>query len=446
MIQTEVKNLGIHEYQVHVSVPQGEYDRIYTEQIQKLSRQAKLPGFRPGKTPISVIKQKFGSKLHDDTVSELLQAHYITAIESSGLNPAIQPQLDIPEVQPGEGFEFTIKVTSWPEVEVNDLSRLEFVETTVQVDDSDIQSVIDRLMKSQVIYKQEKDSKLEKGDQAHIDFVGSIDGEEFEGGKGENVALVIGEGHFIPGFEDQLTGKSVGEDITIDVTFPDDYQAAHLAGKAASFTTVVRSVGKPETAENEDALAKILNFENETAFRTDIENRLGQEAEQASYTSTRDAALDVLLAANIIELPEALVEQDMLEVTKRVVENMKEQGVKASREMFADEAFKKEVRMRSERGLKLSLLLKSVRDKGELSIDDAEIDTEIDRQAQQYPEDQHESFKLWLKEQKEQMTSMREGLLERKCIAYIVSQAKTKAASKALSVWQQEQEKNQEGV
>ncbi len=243
-----------------------------------------------------------------------------------------------------------------------------------------------------------------------------------------------------------MTGKATGEDVTIGVTFPDDYQAAHLAGKAASFATVVRSVGKPETADNEDALAKLLNFEDEAVFRADVESRLGQEAEQASYTSTREAAFDALLAADVIELPEALVEQDMLEVTKRVVENMKQQGVEANREMFADEAFKKEVRKRSERGLKLSLLLQSVRERGELSVDDAEIDTEIDRQAQQYPEDQHEQFKSWLKGQKEQMASMREGLLERKCVAYIVSQAKTTAASKALSVWQQEQEQNQEGT
>ena len=441
MIKTEVKELGTHEYQVHVTVPQGEYDRIYSEQIQKLVRQAKLPGFRPGKTPVEVIKQKFGPKLHDDTVSDLLQTHYIKAMESSGLNPAIQPELDIPEVQTGEGFEFTIKVTTWPEVAVNDLSKLKFAETTIEVDDSDIQSVIGRLMESQVTYRQENESKLEEGDQVHIDFVGSIDGEEFEGGKGENVALVIGEGRFIPGFEEQLIGKTADEDVTIGVTFPDDYQAAHLAGKAASFATAVRTVGKPEKPESEDALAKMLNFKDDSAFRADVENRLGQESEQASYTSTRDAALDALLAANAMELPEALLKQDMLETTKRVVENMKQQGVEAKPEMFADEAFKKEVRTRSERGLKLSLLLQSVREIGALSVDDAEIDAEIDKQAQQYPEDQHEQFKSWLKEQKEQMASMREGLLERKCIAYIVSQAKTTAANKALSVWQQEQDK-----
>jgi len=187
----------------------------------------------------------------------------------------------------------------------------------------------------------------------------------------------------------------------------------------------------------------MLNFDDAAALRADIKSRLGQEAEQASYTSTREAVLDALLAANTIELPEALIEQEMLETTKRVVENMKQQGVEAKREMFADEAFRKEVRQRSERGLKLSLLLQSVREIGDLTVDAAEIDAEIDRQAQQYPEDQHEQFKSWLKDQKEQMASIREGLLERKCIAYIVSQARITAASKALSAWQQEQEQNQ---
>lgn len=443
MIQTEVKALGAHEHQVHVRVAQGEYDRIYKDQLRKLTLQAKLPGFRPGKTPTRVMEKKFGPKLHDETITELLQAHYITAIEKSGLNPAIQPQVDIPQAQPDSGFEFSIKVTTWPEVSAVDLSGLAFVETTVEVGDSDIQSVIDRLMKSQVTYRPDKDSRLEQGDQAHIDFCGAIDGVEFEGGKGEDVALVIGEGRFIPGFEDQLIGKTAGEDVTIDVTFPDDYQAAHLAGKAARFATVVNSVGKPETADNEDALAEMLNFENADALRADIQGRLGEEAEQASYKSTREAALDALLAANDLELPEALIEQDMKETRKRVVENMKQQGVEVERDMLGDEAFIKEIRKSSERGLKLSLLLKSVCEAGGIAVDDGEIDEEIDRQAQQYPEDQHAQFKAWLKGQNEQMSSMHEGLLERKCVAYIVSRAATTVATKPLSAWQQEQERSE---
>ena len=440
MIQTEVKELGAHEYQVHVVVPQGEYDRIYQEQVVKLSRQAKLPGFRPGKTPSSHLKQQFGPKLHEETVSELVQTHYVAAIESSGLIPAVQPMLDIPAIQPDSGFEFTMKVTTWPTVDLADLSTLSFDATTVEAGESDINAVIERLQKSQVTFEIEAERKAENGDQLHIDFVGMIDGEEFEGGKGEDVPLVLGEGRFIPGFEEQLIGAVAGDEVTVEVTFPDDYQAAHLAGKAASFATVVKSVGKPERAEDEDGLAKMLNFESAADLREDAQVRLNEEAEQGSYTATRDAALDALLAAHEMTLPEALLEQDIRETTQRILQNMKQQGMEAPADMLKDEAFRDEVRSRSERGLKLSVVLQKVRESAGLSVDDLELNKELDRQSLQYPEEQREQFKSWIREQKEQMGSLREGLLERKCIDYIVAQAKTNPVSKALSEWQTEQE------
>jgi len=440
MIQTEVKALGSNEHQVHVTVPQGEYDRIYSAQMNKLVTQAKLPGFRPGKTPTHVIKKQFGAKLHEDTVSELIQSHYVAAIESSGLNPAVQPMLDIPATQPAEGFEFTMKVTTMPEVKLSKLSKLAFDETTVNVEDADVDQVIDRLMKSQVKFEAEAERASETGDQLHIDFVGSIDGEEFDGGKGEDVPLVLGEGRFIPGFEEQLIGKKAGDDVTVEVDFPENYQAAHLAGKAASFATNVKSVGKPVTAEDEDALAKMVGFEDAASLRADAQTRLDEEAEQASFSTTRDAALDALIAANEIELPETLVKQDMQETTKRVMQNMKQQGIEVPAEMLQDEGFNKEIRARSERGLKLSLLLQQVRELSDLNVDDAELDAEIDRQSLQYPEEQRDQFKTWIKSQQEQVASMKDGLLERKCVQYIVDQAKTKPVTKPLSEWQAEQE------
>jgi len=442
MIQTEVKELGSHEYQVHVTVAQGEYDRIYNEQLLKLSRQAKLPGFRPGKTPSVHLKQQFGPKLHEDTVSELVQAHYVAAIESSGLTPAVQPMLDVPTMQPASGFEFTMNVTTWPTVDLTEVSRLKFDETTVEVSKSDIDSVIERLQKSQVKFEEKADRAAETGDQLHIDFVGVIDGQEFDGGKGENVPLVLGEGRFIPGFEEQLTGKSAGDEVNVEVTFPADYQAAHLAGKAASFATIVKSVGKPVRADDEDALACMLGFDNADALRTDAEERLNEEAEQASFSATRDAALDALLAAHEITLPETLIEQDMRETTRRVLQNMKEQGVEAPTDMLKDESFKQEVRTRSERGLKLSVLLQKVRETADLSVDDIAVNAELDRQSQQYPEEQREQFKTWIRGQEQQMASVRESLLERRCVEYIVSRAKTKTLTKALSDWQAEQEQS----
>lgn len=440
MIQTEVKTLAPNEYQVHVTVAQGEYDRIYAMLVNKLSMQAKLPGFRPGKTPSHVLKKQFGSKLHEDTVSELIQTHYVTAIEKSGLIPALQPLLDVPAAQPSSGFEFTMKVTTWPDVEVKPLSGLSFDETTVSVEDADVQAVIDRLQKSQVKFEVEAERAAETGDQLHIDFCGSIDGEEFEGGKGEDVPLVLGEGRFIPGFEEQLLGKVAGDDVTIEVTFPADYQAAHLAGKAASFATTVKSVGKPVVAEDEDALAVMLGFENAAALRADAVARLQEEANEASFAATRESALDALLAANDMVLPEALIEEDMRATTRRVLENMKQQGMQPDPAMLDNDEFRTEIRTRSERGLKLSVLLQTVRADADLNVSEAEIEAEIDHQSMQYPEEQRVQFKAWVHGQDEQMGAIRERLLERACVQHIIDQASTSGVSKPLSVWQQEQE------
>jgi len=444
MIQTEVKTLAPNEYQVHVTVAQSEYERVYTALMNKLSTQAKLPGFRPGKTPAHVLKKQFGPKLHEDTISELIQSHYVTAIEKSGLTPAVQPMLDVPAVQPESGFEFTMKVTTWPAVDLAPVSGLSFDATTVSVEDADVQAVIDRLQTSQVKFEVEAERVAEQGDQLHIDFCGSIDGEEFEGGKGEDVPLVLGEGRFIPGFEEQLLGKKAGDDVIIEVTFPAEYQAAHLAGKAASFASTVKSVGKPQVAENEDALAVMLGFADAAALRDDAVTRLQGEATEASFATTRVAALDALLEANTIELPQALIEEDMRATTRRVLENMKQQGMEPDPAMLDNDEFRAEVRERSEKGLQLSVLLQKVREVADLSVDDAAIDAEIDRQSTQYPEEQREQFKGWVRGQEEQMGALRERLLERACIEYIVAQAKTTAVTKPLSVWQKEQEQEQQ--
>jgi len=440
MIQTKVKKIGDNEHHVHVTVAQEEYDRIHAEQANKLADTVKLPGFRKGKMPNDMLAKQFGPKLHEDTVSELLQAHYMTAIESSGLVPAAQPDLDIPTVQSGKGFEFTLKVVTWPDVKVKPLSKLKFDTTTVEVTDQDIQTVTDRLMESQVKYEIEDGRVSEQGDQVTIDFVGFVDGEAFEGGKGEDSPLVLGAGQFIPGFEEQLIGKKAGDDVTVEVTFPEQYQAAHLAGKEARFETQVKSVAKSVKASDEDDLAKMLGFDDAAALREDARVRLGEQAVSAEAQSTRESAFDALLAANEVTLPERLIEEDVKATTQRVVQNMQQQGMEVTKDMFEDEAFKDEVRERSEKGLKLSVLIQAVRADAELEVDDAEIDAELEKMSAQYPAEQKDQFITWIKSQQEQLASVRERLLEGKCVEYIVSKAKTKQVKKTLSEWQEEQE------
>jgi len=440
MIQTNVKQLTDNEHQVHVTLPQSEYDRVYAEQTHKLSSQAKLPGFRPGKTPLKVIQKQFGSKIHEDTVSELLQAHYSSAIESSGLIPAVQPELTLPAVQPGDAFTFTLNVVTWPKVEIAPLSDLSFDETKVTVETSDVDAVIERLMDSQVSYDIEDGRVSELGDQVTIDFVGFVDDEAFDGGDGENHQLVLGSGQFIPGFEEQLVGLKTGDHAVVNVTFPEPYQAAHLAGKEARFETDIKAVAKAVKPENEDGLATMLGFENAEALREDARTRLTGEADTATYQSTRDAAIDALLAANVIELPARLVDEEMKATTQRVMENMKQQGVDMPADMLTDEDFRNEVRQRSERNLQSSILIQTVREQASLDVDEAKVEEEIEVLSKQYSAEQHDAFVSWIKSQDKEMASLRDRLLEKDCIEHIVNESQTHVVEKALSVWQKEQE------
>ncbi len=441
MIQTAVKKLGENEHEVEVKLPKAEYDRVYAEEKKKLAGQVNLPGFRPGKAPGHVIDKQFGPKIHEDTVSQLLQQYYVAAIEDSGLIPALQPELSLPRVQPDDAFVFTLKVSSWPEVELTDLSQLEVEEVEVTVSDEDVQGVLERLYKSQVSYEVEDGKAAEIGDQLHIDFEGFIGDEAFDGGKGEDVALVLGEGRFIPGFEEQLVGKKAGDTCTIEVTFPEGYQAPNLAGKDARFETTVKSVAKAVKAEDDESLAKMLNFDDAKAMLEDIRQGLAKEAEQAGKSATRDSALDALLAAHPMSLPEALIAEDMKATTARVVQNMKQQGMEATDEMLQDEAFKAEVRARSERGLKLSVLLQSVRKKFDISLTNEEIDAGVDEMVAAYPEHMRDDYARFIRENQEQMGALKDRLLEQKCIDHVVSQAKTKKTQKTLAEWQKEQDK-----
>ncbi len=443
MVQTDVKKLGDNEHEVEVRLPKSEYDRVYAAERNKLISQVKLPGFRQGKTPLNVVDKQFGPKIHEDTVSALLQQHYVGAIESSGLTPALQPELSLPKVQPDDAFVFTLKVDTWPEISLGKLSKLKIEETEVSVNDSDVKGVIERLYKSQVRYEIDDARAAENGDQLHIDFEGFLGDEAFEGGKGENVAIVLGEGRFIPGFEDQLIGKKAGDSCVVEVTFPEDYQAPNLAGQAARFETTVKTVGAAVAAKDDAELAEMLNFADADAMMEDVRKGLDKEAENAGKTATRDSALNALIEAHPMTLPEGLIAEDMKATTARVVQNMKQQGMDATAEMLGDEAFRKEVRERSERGLKLSVLLQAVRKEFDIELTDEEVDAGIDEMVAAYPENMRADYAKYIRENQEQMGAVKDRVLEQKCIDYVVAEAKTSKKSKTLAEWQAEQDKAQ---
>lgn len=446
MIQTEIKKLGSGEHAVNVQVPQAEYDRIYANHVGQLQVNVKMPGFRPGRTPKGMVEKKFGVKAHEDTVSELVRNYYAEAIEKSGLTPAIQPELELPAMQPATGFQFTIKVVTWPEVELNNLSELSVTETRVEVTDADIQSVVDRLMVNQVRFEVGNDRKAETGDELTICFTGLIAGKTFEGGRGEDVKLVLGDGTFVSDFETQLEGAKAGEERSLDITFPADYQHQPLAGKTASFKVSVKSVRMAVKASDEEELAGMLNFSNLEDLRKDVRFRLTSEAEQAQSESNRESVIHSLLAANDVDVPEAMIRQDMRQAREHVLKSMREQGIETSPDTFDAPEHQEEFYKQSQRSLAASLLLNAVREAHEIVVSDEEMEADLDQQAKQYSDDQQDAFKKWMHGKKEKMAGLNDKLLEKKCVACIMEQAKVEQVCMSLEEWQKKRDAARDGT
>jgi len=439
MIQTEVKSHGANEHDVHVRIPRAEYDRVYAAELQKIASRARLPGFRPGKTPKHVIAQKFSEQIMEDTAMALVQKHYIEALEKSGLSPAIQPEIDMDGQADASGFAFTIRVVTWPKPELKKLSDLSITQTRINVSDADIQGVIDRLMESEVRYDASDDAVAADGDEVTVDYTGYLDDVPFEGGKAEDARVVIGSGKLLPDLEQGLLGVRAGDTRSIDVHFPDDYGHAALAGKSTRFDVMVKRVGKPVRAADEGELAGMVGFDNADALREDIRMRLHREAEEAAYEATRQAVFDALLAANEVEIPDAMIRRDMTEMRKRMTRDMQARGMEASPEMFADPGLVERMRSTSEENLRIAVLLQAVRRQGDIDVDDDDISAEIERLAAEYPDEQHEKFVAWMRGNREQMDALKDRLLEKKVVEFIISQAKVKKVSKSLDTWQAEQ-------
>jgi len=273
-----------------------------------------------------------------------------------------------------------------------------------------------------------------------MDYTGYLDDEPFEGGKAENARVVIGSGQLLPDLENALIGTKVNDERSIEVHFPEDYHHTPLAGKKTRFEVKVNQVGKAVRPKDEDELAGLVNFDSAAALRVDVQTRMDREAEQASFETTRKSVFDALLKANKVSVPEALIKQDMAEAKKRIAKDMQARGMEATPEMFQEKELLERMRNTSEENLKIAVLLQGARLDAEMDVDEAEVEAEIERVAGEYPEEQRDQFKKWIRDNKEQADALKDRLLEKKVVEFIISQAKVKKVSKGLNEWQAEKD------
>ncbi len=386
------ENTATNRGVVTFTIGQDKIQPALDQAFNKVKKNLNAPGFRKGHMPRAVFNQKFGEEaLYDDALNAILPAAYEAAITELGLDVVAQPKIDVKSIEKGQDWTLTAEVVTKPEVKLGAYKDLEVsVEVSKEVTDEDVDAKLENERKN-LAELVVKEGAAENGDTVVIDFVGSVDGVEFDGGKGENHSLELGSGQFIPGFEDQLVGSKAGDEVEVKVTFPEDYQATDLAGKDAVFVTKVNEVKAKEVPALDDELAKDLDDEVETLDELKAKYRKELEAakEIAYDDAVEGAALDLAVEnAEIVELPAEMVEDEVHRAMNEFMGNMQRQGI--SPEMYfqitgtTQEDLHKQYEADADKRVKTNLVIEAVAAAEGFDATEEEIQKEINDLAAEY--------------------------------------------------------------
>ena len=406
--------------QFKIVVPAGDLSAKVDERLAEMARTAQMPGFRAGKVPVGLLKKQYGQALFGEAVEQAVNSSTAKAIEDRGLKPAMQPRVDLKQLEEGKDVEFDVAIEVLPEIGKLDFSDVELERLKATVPDKDVDEAIDRIAKANREQKPvDPPRPAQKGDAIKLDFVGSVDGKEFPGGAAQDYTLEIGSGSFIPGFEDQLIGAEVGKEVDVKVTFPAEYGAPELAGKDAVFKCTIKEILEFVDKPADDELAKKNNFENLEAMRKAVADRIGQDYARISRSMIKRQLLDKLADAHKFAVPEGLVESEFNAIWQRI-EEAKKNGQKLEDD---EEKMRKEYRDIAERRVRLGLLLADVGRSNAIDVTPEELNQAVMREAMRYPGQERQVLEFYGKnaELKEQL---RAPIFEEKTVDFILELAK----------------------
>jgi trigger factor len=412
------------ERKLKIEVPAERIDSAVTQRLQSLSKTVRMHGFRPGKVPMKVVRTRFGDQVRQEVMGEVIQSSFQDAVLQEKLRPAGLPTIEPVEINAGEPFAYTAVFEVYPELELAPVDGLTIEKPIAVVSDADIDDMIDSLRKQRLEWE-DVERAAEDGDQLTIDFVGRIDGEEFAGGKADNVPLVLGSGSMIAGFEDQLLGASTGDQKIIAVSFPDDYRAEHLAGKAAEFDVKVHAVKASKLPEIDDEFAMAFGVEEGgvEALRDDIRRNMTRELEQAISGRIKQQVMDGLVELNQIDLPKALVTEEIARLRQNVAGQMPEGASSAhlTDELFAGDA---------ERRVRLGLIIAEIIRSAELKADQDKVREFVENLAASYQEPQQVVDYYY--SNRELLQNVEGLVLEQAVTDWVIGQAQVAEAQKTF--------------
>ena len=414
-MQVSVENTSALERRMTIGVPAERIETEVNKRLQQTARNAKVAGFRPGKVPMSVIRQRYEAAAREEALGTLIQATFFEAVREQKLNPAGQPSVEPKVFEKGKDLEYIATFEVFPEFTVAGFESISVERQSAEVGDADVDNMLDVLRKQNVRYEA-VERAAQNEDQLTIDFVGKIDGEAFSGGSATGTQLVLGSGRMIPGFEDGLVGASAGEERVLNVTFPEDYQNLDLAGKAAEFTVKINSVAAPALPELNDEFFAQFGIKDSglDGFRAEVRKNMERELRQAIKAKVKNQVMDGLLASNPIEAPKALLAN---EVDRLRVQAVQQFGGNIKPDQLPAELFEEQARRRVALGLIVAEVVKQF----ELKPDDARVRELIQEMASAYQEP--EQVVSWYYKNEQQMDEVRSVVLEEQVVDTVLQKA-----------------------
>jgi trigger factor len=419
---TETLNEGLKRAYA-ITVTADELDAKVNDKLVEAQPEIEMKGFRKGKVPMALLKKQFGEQLLGESMQEVIDGAMNKHFEDSGDRPAMQPKVEMKngeEWKPGSDVEVEMAYEALPVIPEVDMSGISLEKLVVKADDAAVEDALNNLAETAQDFKSRKASvKSKDGDQVVMDFVGKIDGEAFEGGSGEDFPLVLGSNQFIPGFEEQLVGVKAEEEKDVTVSFPEDYQADHLAGKEAVFSCTIKDVKKPVAAKIDDELAQKFGAEDLEGLKGQISERLEAEYAGAARAVMKRALLDQLDELVSFDLPPSLVEAEAGQIAHQL---WHEENPEVQDHNHPEIEATDEHNALAERRVRLGLLLAELGQKAEVEVTDAEMTQAIMNQARQYPGQERQFFEF-IQQNQQMQQQLRAPLFEDKVVDHVFDQA-----------------------
>lgn len=420
-MQVSIETTSGLERRMTVGVPAAEIDEAVDARLQEAAKTVRINGFRKGRIPLKVIRKRFGKGVRQEVLGEVMSRSYYQAISQENIRPAGQPKIEPRTTEEGKDLEYVAIFEVYPEVELGDFSRLQVDRKVAEVTEEDIDKMIESLRKQRRTWT-EVNRQAREGDQLNIDFVGTMDGEAFAGGSAEGTTLELGSGRMIEGFETGLLKSKAGDEVTLDLTFPENYQNKELAGKPVQFKVTVNSVSEPVLPELNDEFFAVFGVEEggEENFRNEVRENMERELRKASRNQVKNAMMDQLIEAHPVDVPESLLAAEIDTLRQQAMQRFGQGAQNLDPSMLPDELFRDQAHKR----VALGLILGEVIQQKQLQADPARVREAIEDIASTYEEPQQ--VINWYYGNQEQLQAMESAVLEDQVFDIILEQADVK--------------------